>query len=246
MRDSFSSTLWRISTFYAALDAGNSSTGDPGPALIAGTVLSGLRRLQSDAHDDDLLALLSVAIRHREEVLLYLEHGPWVWPVTLFPIQRLYHAPRDVAEQAAVAPLSGLKVLGATRPTVRVSDSAFTPLDAQATKFRPLSSLLVALALQGPRSTLLAEIGGRAAYRLAPGHLDELPELPGALGAAAKRLRVQAVPLKDIALWPGMSLERGCRLLNLLYLAGGLMVTRSHPAARGEPPPLRGGSDRPR
>jgi hypothetical protein len=32
-----------------------------------------------------------------------------------------------------------------------------------------------------------------------------------------------------------MSADRASRLLNALYLATGLMVTRSHPAARSEP-----------
>jgi hypothetical protein len=32
-----------------------------------------------------------------------------------------------------------------------------------------------------------------------------------------------------------MSVERGARLLNALYLTANLMVTRSHPAARAEP-----------
>jgi hypothetical protein len=37
-----------------------------------------------------------------------------------------------------------------------------------------------------------------------------------------------------------MSTERASRLLNALYLAGGLLVTRAHPAARNEPASWRG------
>jgi hypothetical protein len=37
-----------------------------------------------------------------------------------------------------------------------------------------------------------------------------------------------------MAAWPGMSAERASRLLNALYLVGGLMVMRTHPAARDE------------
>jgi hypothetical protein len=43
-----------------------------------------------------------------------------------------------------------------------------------------------------------------------------------------------------VAGWPGMTVERASRLLNALYLTGGLMITRSHPAARDEPGLLRG------
>jgi len=35
-----------------------------------------------------------------------------------------------------------------------------------------------------------------------------------------------------VAGWPGMSIERASRVLNALYLASSLMVTRTHPAAR--------------
>jgi hypothetical protein len=41
--------------------------------------------------------------------------------------------------------------------------------------------------------------------------------------------------LREIATWPGMSVERAARLVNALYLARSLMVMRSHPAARAEP-----------
>ena len=57
----------------------------------------------------------------------------------------------------------------------------------------------------------------------------------GAMGSAAIRLRRETVALRDIAGWPGMSVERASRLVNALYLTGGLLVTRTHPAARADP-----------
>jgi len=242
MRDFSSSTLWRISTFNAVLDritVSDSLSESTAAHLVAGTLLAGLRRLQADPHDNDLLAMLSVCVHHREPVLLMLEHGPWVWPVSVFPVSRLYHSPRDVTDIAERAALSQLKLLGATRPEVREPGHALGQSEALLAKFKPLSSLLGALALYGPRSTLLTEISGRAAYRLASGRDNDLQELPGALAPAMARLRAEAVSVRDIAGWPGMSVERACRLLNALYLSGGLMVTRSHPAARSEPGPWR-------
>jgi hypothetical protein len=50
-----------------------------------------------------------------------------------------------------------------------------------------------------------------------------------------QRLRQGAASLREMAHWPGMSVERASRLLNALYLCGALMVTRSHPAARSAP-----------
>jgi hypothetical protein len=37
-----------------------------------------------------------------------------------------------------------------------------------------------------------------------------------------------------MAQWPGFERERATRLLNGLYLQGGLMVSRTHPAATNE------------
>ena len=48
-------------------------------------------------------------------------------------------------------------------------------------------------------------------------------------------LRREPAALRKIALWPGMSVERGSRLLNALYLTSNLMVTRSYPSAQPEP-----------
>ncbi len=237
MRDFHSSTLLRVSTFNAALEnpADDTLPGGLAASLRSGTLLAGLRRLQANPRDDCLLAALSVCVRQREAVLLLLEHGDWVWPVTVFPAKALYHSVRDVTELAEMAALSRLKLIGAVQPEVREPGFNLTPDAERLAGFRPLSALLVNLALHGPRTTLLAEINGRAAYRRAPGRSTDLPALPGALAPVVERLGQKAASLKDIANWPGMSLDRACRLLNALYLSGGLMVTRSHPAARQAP-----------
>jgi hypothetical protein len=54
----------------------------------------------------------------------------------------------------------------------------------------------------------------------------------GAMGPALHRLRSEIASLPDIAGWPGMNRERAARLLNGVYLQGGLMVLRTHHAAR--------------
>jgi hypothetical protein len=107
----------------------------------------------------------------------------------------------------------------------------------RAEHYRPLKPLLWAMALHGPRRTVLAEIGGHAAYR-ATLNKESRPPAGGALEPAAERLRRESASLRDMARWPGMSPERAARLLNALYLASGLMVLRTHPSARPEPQPL--------
>ena len=235
MSDFEHSTLWRISAFERARQGGGAlDTGDL-PTPLPTTMLADLRGLQSNADSDDLLEVMAACLRHREAALLYVAHGPYVWPLTLFPVPGLVHSPRDPKALVDSTSLSGLRLINAERPGVRPPGHVMHERVAGRDKYHLLAPLLWAIALYGPRATLLDEIGGRAAYRLMPGRTGDLPPAPGALAPALVRLRLQATSLREMAHWPGLSLERASRLLNAVYLHGGLMVARSHPAARGEP-----------
>jgi hypothetical protein len=237
MADFWSPTLWRISAFQRMREEGEASApiGGDRATLLPTTLLADLRHLRADPGTNDVLEVMAACMRHREAALLYLAHGPFVWPVTLFPLQGLYHSPRDVTELSANIGLSKLRLLEAQRPGVRPPGHPMHERVAELHTYRPLAPLLWEVALSGPRAALLTEIGGRAAYRVLPGRDSQLPTPPGALGPAVQHLRQQAAPLHEIAGWPGMSVERACRLLNALYLGEALMVTRGHPAARREP-----------
>ncbi|MBE0548152.1 MAG: hypothetical protein IH627_10970, partial [Rubrivivax sp.] len=87
------------------------------------------------------------------------------------------------------------------------------------------------LALRGARESLLPEIAGPAAYRVAPATALHRLGTTGTLGAAVDRLRHQFCNVREIASWPGFDRERATRLLNGLYLQAALMVSRTHPAA---------------
>lgn len=237
MRDFEDSTLWRVSAFERV----RQETGHSGFARLGGatvlptTLLSDLRRLERDPDNDDVLETLAACLRHRESALLYLKVEQLVWPVTVFPTSGLYHAPRAVGE-IPVQALRTLEGLGTEPPGVKPPGHWMHERIGADAHYRPLVQLLWAIALNGPRCTLLGEIAGRAAYRLVPNKLGPEP-LPaaGALSPAVQRLQREAVPLRTIASWPGMGVERASRLLNALYLCGGLLVTRTHPAARDEP-----------
>jgi hypothetical protein len=241
MPDFEDSTLWRISAFERARLAGEamSGAGFDRPTLLPTTLMADLQRLEADPAGNDVLEVIAACIRNRESALLYLAHGPYVWPVTLFPRQDLYHSPRDVTDIAAETALSRLKLISAEPPGVLPPGNAKHERVAATDKYRPIAGLLWSVALNGPRDTLLSEISGKAAYRLSGG-VDGLPATLGALRPAALRLRVESASLRDMANWPGMSNQRASRLLNALYLTGALMVTRSHPAARNEPVGWRG------
>lgn len=233
MRDFDDSTLWRISAFER-MRRDTGTTGFlrlDGPTLLPTTLLADLERLEADPAHDDALEVVAACLRHREPALLCLQHEELVWPVTLFPREGLYHSPRDM-QAASAGGLARLKVLSTEPPGVRPPGHRMHERIGAAEHYRPLVPLLWRLALDGPRRSLLMEIDGTAAYRVVFATRAEQLVAPGALGAAVERLRQTTASLREIAGWPGMSLERASRLLNALYLASSLMVTRSHPSAR--------------
>jgi hypothetical protein len=236
MRDFEASTLWRVSEFERVrLRTGGSGFARlDGATVLPTTLLADLRRLDAAGASDEALEIVAACMRHREAALLLMQYDGLVWPVTLFPTQMLYHSPRDMAK-APPRSLAQVGVIGAEPPGVRPPGHWMHERVAQAEHYRPLLPLLWALALHGPRTTLLAEIAGTAAYRAIKDPEAEGIALGGALRSAAQRLRRETVALRDIASWPGMSVERASRLLNGLYLSVSLLATRAHPAAR--PPP---------
>ncbi len=232
MRNFDDTTLWRISSFermqqetgtsgFARLD---------GPTLLPTTMLSELEKLERDPRGIDVLEMLGACMRHREAALLCLQHEELVWPVTVFPMHGLYHSPKDLSTASANG-LAGLKVLTAEPPGVQPPGHWDGERVGQTEQYHSLVPLLWFLALNGPRQTLLYEVRGPAAYRAIPGR-DNRPKLSGVMGSALERLQHTTASLRQITAWPGMTEERACRLLNGLYLVSGLMVTRSHHAAR--------------
>ena len=241
VRDFEESTLWRVSGFERVrMQTGTSGfarLGD-GPTLLPSTLLADLTRLEANGASDDVLEVVAASVRHHEGALLCLQYEGLVWPVTLFPQQMLYHSPRDMAT-AEPAALARVKVISTEAPGVRPPGHWMHERIAQTEHYRPLQPLLWLLALEGPRTDLLGEISGTAAYRAVKSPAEEGVSLSGALRSAAHRLRRETVPLRTIAGWPGMSVERASRLLNGLYLGAALLATRAHPAARAEPRKLR-------
>ena len=207
--------------------------------VLPTTLLADLRRLDAGGSSDDALEVVAACVRHREAALLCLQCDGLVWPITLFPAQMLCHSPRDLT-QAPVTAVGALTLLSAEPPGVRPPGHWMHERVAQIAHYRSLEPLLWLLALQGPRGALLAEISGTVAYRALKSVDEGGVAIGGAQRSAALRLRRETVALRDIAGWPGMSVERASRLLNGLYLTSSLLATRAHPAARAEPRGLRG------
>lgn len=226
------STLWQYSAFdrlhqEAVRDLDR-------PTIISSTLMAEMAALERRQEESDALEVLAACMRLQEPALVYLRFAELVWPVTVFPAQMIYHAPRPLSE-APESSLARVTSMAIEPPVVHAPGQAMSNRVAADDSYYSLAPALWRLALFGPRGRLLNEIGGTAAYRvLRNQRVDDLP-LPGALGAAAERMRREAASLKEIAAWPGMSLERASRMLNALYLSANLMVSRSAASARPEP-----------
>lgn len=234
MREFEDSTLWRISAYERMrLERSSSAFAQLGEnTVLPTTLLADLRHLEARRESTDVLEVLAACLRHRQPALLCLQYEDVVWPVTVFPEQGVYHSPRDLA-LARPESLATAKLLSCDAAGLRPPGHWMHERVGRFDHYRPLKPLLWNMSLLGPRHELLAEIAGPAAYRATLSR-EQRPAGPGALGAAADRLRTQSASMRDINGWPGMSAERSGRLLNALYLVGGLIVLRAHPAARNE------------
>ena len=178
----------------------------------------------------EVVEAVAACIRHSSRVTIHLQCGNRVVPLTVFPHERLVHSPMNI-EELVERHLPQLRLMHIEPATLRPPGDETRALVGEARLHHPLTPLLWALALRGPRRELLPEIAGPAVYRVAPAlDLAAMP-ISGALRAAIERLRRQAMSLSGLAAWPAFDRERAARLLNALYLQAGLIVSRSHPDA---------------
>jgi hypothetical protein len=235
MRDFEDSTLWRISEFERARQhAGALGYTGQRHTVFPSTLQAELDTLGRDPVKGDVLEVMAALRRHRESALVYLSYEKMVWPMTVFPSEMAYHSPRNVLETSERG-LRSLKPLCVEPPGVLPPGHWESEKIAYTSRYRPLTPVLWAFAMQGPRTTLLSAIGGSAAYRTLREPKTVGLFASGAMGAALDRLTRGPVSHRELAAMPGMSVERAARLLNGLYLVSNLMVTRASPAARREP-----------
>lgn len=231
MPDFEDSTLWRISAYERFRQERGTSAFAPlaGNTVLPTTMMADLRHLEARREESDALEIIAACMRHRQSALVCVRHAGMVWPLTLFPFELLYHAPRDICRSDPDS-LADVQVIACDPPGVRPPSHWVPERMGRPEHYRPMKPLLWSLALNGPRRTLLNEIAGSAAYRVTQPR-SARPAAPGAMEPAAERLRRESATLREIARWPGMSVERASRLLNGLYLCTSLMVLRSHPSA---------------
>ncbi|HEY1393131.1 MAG TPA: hypothetical protein VFV25_07125 [Methylibium sp.] len=226
--------LWRVSAFRHAMGELSSrpDSADLGArlSLLSPSLMADLQRFEHAPNGAEVLEVMAACLRHSQNVAIHLERTGYVLPITVFPRQRIFHSPLPLSSLLD-ASLAELKLLQVEPAVLRAPGDKHRELVDVEHLYHPLGGLLWVLALYGPRKELLPEIAGPAAYRVAPGMDLRGLDIGGALASAIDRLRGEAVPLRVIAEWPGLDLERAARLLNGLYLQSGLMVSRTHPTA---------------
>ncbi len=232
-------------------------TGQAGATQLASlspSLLQDLMRFSPSLPGDaslDLLAVLAAAVRHSRAVRVLLAAHPRQIPtaLTLFPQVGLAHCTVPVTvllaqpdtdwrvQRVEPATTPARAASGATPPGLASPTHPSTRAEAAALRladthlYTPLPQLLWQMAALGARDTLLPELAGVAAYRVAPASDLRGLDMSPPWAAAVARLRHHTTNLRDIAAWPGMNPARAKRLLNGLYLQTALVVSRSHPAA---------------
>jgi len=213
------------------LDAEHAQSGDSSrPNQLSPSLQADLQRADQSGGVSETVEVIAACVRHSTRVVIYLQCGDKVLPLTVFPHERLVHCPMDLHEFIE-RHLAQARVMHLEPALLRPPGDPERELIGDTRQYHPLTPLLWELAMRGPRPELLPEIAGPAVYRAAPS-LD-IASIPttAAIKSAIERLRHKAVPLTAIAEWPAFDRERAARLLNALYLQAGLIVSRSHPDA---------------
>lgn len=230
--------LMRISDFRRYLrqhqDRGDRAT--TRLSSLSPSLLQDLMRFEREGQGSELLEVIAAALRHGRNLLIHLGLDAHVIPLTVFPVERLVHAPLPPAQLQALR-LEALEVLQVEPALLEPPSSPGgreRALVAEAALYGPLGALTWALALRGARETLLPELHGSAAYRVPPGADLRGLDLGAPLHAAIVRLQRGSTNLKEMATWPGLDRALAARLVNALYLQSALIVSRTHPAATNE------------
>ncbi len=199
-------------------------------ASLSPSLLADLSRFEQGGHASEALEVLAACVRHSQQVVIHLQMGDMVVPLTVFALERLVHCPISLDALLKQRPTE-LRVLHVEPAVLRPPGDNDTALIGEDQHYHPLRPVLWEFALRGSRASLLPEIAGPVAYRVAPGlELGDL-RVTGALLAAIVRLQGDSVSMRELTDWPGFDTERAARLLNALYLQSGLIISRTHRAA---------------
>jgi len=202
-------------------------------ATLSPSLLADLSRFERAGHASEVLEVLAACVRHSQQVVIHLQMGDAVVPLTVFALERLVHCPINLDALLRERPTE-LRVLHVEPAVLRPPGDEELSLVGDEHHYHSLGPVLWELALRGSRASLLPEIAGPVAYRAAPGFTLGGLRAGGVLRTAVHRLQGDRYSLREMAEWPGFDASRAARLLNALYLQSGLIISRTHRAAIGE------------
>ncbi len=202
-------------------------------SLLGQSMMQDLMRFETPHGQTELLEVMAACVRHGRGLQVHLQVLDSAVPLTIFPQDGLLYCTMPMDELMAT-PLGDLRVLSVEPPQLAAPGASNKAFVGDSKGLAPLGRFLWELALRGSRETLLPEIAGSAAYRIAPGTNLRALQLSGSLATAVAKLQRMTFNLTEMSRWPGFDRERAMRLLNALYLQAGLMISRTHPAATNE------------
>jgi hypothetical protein len=194
-------------------------------STLSPSLLSDLRRFAEGPAASDLLPVLAASVRHAQSLALHLVHADGVIKLSVFPRDQLFHCFTDICALSARA-MTQLQLVY-VEPEISLDPSHDLALPTTARRFGALRELLWSLAMHGPHSELLPEIGGPVRYRLSP--VFSIGKLPveQSMQVVMQRMRNEPASLDQLAGWSILGRFRVKRLLNALYLQSGLVISRS-------------------
>ena len=200
---------------------------------LSPSLLQDLQRFDPRSQQRELLEVLAACLRHTQALAVALDGPRGHLTLSLFPLDSMMHCALSI-DELLDSDLALQQVMGVRPASLQPPANALLKRLEGQRGYVPLRPLLWLTALYGARESLLPELSGQAAYRVAPSLNLAGLDVPGAVSRCIVQLRRQTCNLGEIARWHDIGIARATRLLNALYLQSGLIVSRTHPAATNE------------
>lgn len=208
-------------------------TGEPSPgarSTLSGSLQRDVARFLATPSSGELLPVLAASVRHLRPITTILARNDLEIHLMLDPREQMFECNLDLLALDD-AQFSELRLQ-------RVDDATPTGTPHHAPLVGRLDRLLWRAAMVGNRGEILPEIDGPATYRVSGGFRHGRLPMAAALEPAMSRLCGPPATLTELQRIVGDRLLPQ-RLLNALYLASALIVTRAGPTRPRNLGPLR-------
>lgn len=189
------------------------------PSTLSASLRGDLKRFADQAEAAELLPVVAASVRHGHPLCLNVELDGKEHELALDPLRNLFSCSTDLC----ALPDQALEKIRLRRILQGEPDTEYHDRRHMGS----LRPLLWHLALRGPRSDLLPELGGKVRCRVILGTpLNGLP-LDGSRRRMIDRMKFAPVSVDDLMTGTGLTRVAIQRVWNALYLQSALMVSRS-------------------